>query len=79
MFKLTVAKMQMIEEAQKAGYTVRWHEGCVDVIRLTNHAKPRVSRGLRIWANGSAFDFTMDLSVAKSIRNVDDQRKMLGL
>jgi hypothetical protein len=78
--KLTKAMQQLVLDAQVAGYTVRnEHDMCVDIVKLTKHAKPRVIKGLRIWADGNAFDATMDLAAAKSIRTQKEQRKFLGI
>jgi pantothenate synthetase len=77
--QLTAAKQQLVNDAIAAGFTAKHHAGHVDLIRCSQHKKPQVLVGLRIWANGTAFDAKLDLSVAKSIRNVDDMRAFLNL
>ena len=78
--KLTKAMQQLVLDAQAAGYTVRNdHDMCVDIVKLSKHAKPRVVRGLRIWADGNAIDATIDLSVAKSIKTQKAWREFLGI
>ena len=76
---MNAAKQAVIADAERAGYTIVRHETCVDIVKRTKHAKPRVSTALRIYENGTAFDATMDLSAAKAIRNVADMRAFLGI
>ena len=77
--KLSVEKRALVKDAVAAGYVAEHSEVCVDVVRRSKHEKPRVLAGLRIWETGSAFDVTLDLSVSKAIRSVDDMRQFLGL
>ena len=76
---MNAAKQAVIADAERAGYTIERHETCVDIVKRTKHAKPRVSIALRIYGDGSAFDATMDLSAAKAIRSVADMRAFLGI
>ncbi|WP_199028449.1 hypothetical protein [Ralstonia sp. ASV6] len=76
---LSAAKRQVINDAIAAGYAAEFSETCVDLVRRSKHEKPRVLRGLRIWADGSAFDVTLDLGSAKAMRKAEDFRAILGL
>jgi hypothetical protein len=77
---LTKQMQQLVLDAQAAGYTVRNdHEACLDIVKLTKHTKPRVIKGLRIWADGNAIDATMDLAAAKAIKTQKEWRKFLGI
>ncbi|CAE6795140.1 hypothetical protein R70006_05037 [Paraburkholderia domus] len=76
---LSPAKRAVVEDAIAAGYSARYSDTCVDLVRHSAHAKPRLLRGLRIYANGSAFDATLDLSVAVAMRSAADMRAILGL
>jgi hypothetical protein len=76
---LTAQKSKMVADAISAGFEVRHHETCIDIIKMSRHAKPRVLSGLRVWADGNAFDATIDLSVAKPIRTIKAQRAYLGI
>jgi predicted GNAT family acetyltransferase len=77
--KLSVAKRDLVRDAIAAGYVAEHGEVCLDLVRRSKHEKPRVLAGLRIWEAGSAFDVTLDLSVSKAVRSVDDMRQLLGL
>lgn len=70
---------KIIADAQAAGYVVVRHENCVDIKRMTKHAKPRVAVALRIWEDGTAIDGTLDLAAAKAIRTVKAMREFLGI
>lgn len=76
---MNAAKQAVIADAARVGYAVERHETCVDIVKRTKHAKPRVSVALRIYENGTAFDATLDLSAAKAIRSVADMRAFLGI
>jgi hypothetical protein len=76
---LTKQMQQLVLDAQAAGYTVRHGEHNVDIVKLSKHAKPRVIKGLRIWADGNAIDATMDLAAAKAIKTQKEWRKFLGI
>lgn len=61
------AKQAVIADAERAGYTIERHDTCVDIVKRTKHAKPRVAIALRIFEDGTAFDATMDLSNGKIV------------
>lgn len=76
---LSISKRCVVNDAIAAGYVATYGETHLDLVRWSKHEKPRALGGLRIWATGTAFDITLDLSVAKAMRSADDMRAVLGL
>ncbi|WP_321820871.1 MULTISPECIES: hypothetical protein [unclassified Burkholderia] len=76
---LSDTKREFLKDAEAAGYSITYGDTCVDVVKRTNHTPPRILRGLRMWATGTAFDVKLDLSAARAIRSVDEMRTFLGV
>lgn len=77
--RLSRAKQQLVAEALAAGFRSEHHEARVDLVRWSRHSKPRLMRGLRLYENGTGFDLTVDLSLAKTIRSAKAMRRVLDL
>lgn len=77
--RLSKQKQAVVADAMAAGYAIEQGDFCVDLVKRSKHAKPRVLRGLRIYHDGYGFDLTVDLSVAKAIRAASDMRSILNL
>jgi len=70
---------QLVDEAKSAGFTItKDPDGTIKIVkRHGGHGRP--IRGLVIFPNGTAFDATVDLSVARGIRSYKAMRSVLGL
>jgi hypothetical protein len=76
---LSKAKQAVVGDAKKAGYEVIDRTGCLTIRRMSKHKKPRTLQGVVIYADGIAFDLTVDLGIAKSIRSAESIRAVLDL
>jgi hypothetical protein len=78
--RISKPKQAVIAEAVSVGYIVEHcGDSAINLVRLSKHAKPRLMRGLRIFADGTAYDMLVELSSAKTIRSADIMRNALGL
>ncbi len=68
-------KRALLLAAPSAGYHVTLSGSAVEITKRT----PRTVTGIVLYENGTAFDVTVDLSVAKGIRSYAEMRKLLGL
>jgi hypothetical protein len=73
--KITPRRQRLLDDAQKAGYSIeiQAHE-----IRITKQVRNK-KKGLVIYVDGTAFDITVDIRVAKGIRSYRDMRAVLGI
>jgi len=75
---MTKNKKDLIESARNAGFEIRYDDEGAVYIRK-RYANGKISRGLVIYADGTAIDLTLDLSVAKGIRSYKTMRGLLKL
>jgi hypothetical protein len=71
---------QLLADARAAGYDVQPSSGgwiILKAVKVNQHKTKQV--GLRIYADGTAFDVTVDLSIAAGVRSIDTMRRMLGI
>jgi hypothetical protein len=73
----TKNKLALMDDARKAGYVVSSHSGHVDIVKRDRRG--RLISGIVVYENGTAFDATVDLSVARGIRSYAAMRKVLGI
>jgi hypothetical protein len=67
----------LINDAKKAGYTVTRSGDDIAIIkRVGRWKKPR---GIYIYGDGTAFDVSVHLGVAKGIRSYRDMRAVLEI
>lgn len=69
----------LIEDAKADGMEVRRDSGTTLIVAKRDRRSGRVSRGLVIYSDGTAFDATVRPDVAKGIRSAATMRKILGL
>ncbi|WP_354335299.1 hypothetical protein [Undibacterium sp. GrIS 1.2] len=78
--RISKPKQAVIADAVSAGYMVEHcGDSAINLVRFSKHVKPRLLRGLRIFADGTAYDLMVDLSCAKTIRSAEIMRNTLGL
>ncbi len=71
----TPRKRALLLAALAAGYHVVPSGKSVEITKRT----PRTITGIVLYENGTAFDASVDLSVARGIRSYAEMRKLLGL
>jgi len=72
-------RQRLIEDARAAGFEVKQDsDGTVSIVKI-HRGTGRPIRGLVIYPNGTAFDATVDLSVARGFRSYKAMRSVLGL
>lgn len=77
--KLSKEKQAVVRDALAAGYTAEHTDSSLDLLRYSKHPKPRVLQGLRIYPDGSGYNYLVQLSIAKTIRSAKRWRETLGL
>lgn len=72
----TKKKREFLQEARDAGYRIQHEDD--GTVRITKDYGPwKKQYGIRIHPDGTAFDITVDLSVAKGLRSYRDMRRVL--
>ena len=74
---MTRNRRNLLTDAQAAGYTVT-HEGERTAI-LRKSKTGRILAGLIVYADGTAYDATVRLDVAKGLRSYADMRAVLNI
>jgi hypothetical protein len=69
----------LIADAKAAGYDVIADGTTLRIVRMDRRSKGRPLRGIVLYETGTAFDATVDLSVARGMRSYADMRKVLGI
>lgn len=77
--KMTTNRKSLIADAKAAGFKVDDQGSRLVIARWSKHVTPRVLRGVAIYNDGTAFDLTVVLHVAKGMRSYVVIRKALGL
>jgi len=71
--------IKLIDHAEKSGFTVIKSPSNVIKVYKSNKKTGKVTTGIQIYPDGSAVDMTVNLDIAKSIRNVKLLKGILGL
>ena len=69
----------LIADSRSSGFEVVAADGHTDIIAKRHASTRRVLAGIRIYETGTAVDLTVELSVAKGIRNISVMRSILGM
>ena len=75
----TPRRRQLISDAKAAGFTVTLGDDVSPTTILRTSKSGRITRGLVIFAEGTAYDATVRLDVARGLRSYADMRAVLGL
>jgi hypothetical protein len=73
--KFTKSQAQLIEDAKAAGYSVQESATSVDIFKATKAG--RITRGIRICEDGTAFRLDVELGSANTIRTQKVMRSIL--
>jgi len=74
---MTRNRRNLLKDARAAGFTVAHEGGNTTILR---HSKTgRILRGLVIYADGTAYDATVRLDVARGLRSYADMRAVLRI
>lgn len=77
--KLSKEKRAVVSDALAAGYIAEHTDCSLDLLRYSKHKKPRVLQGLRIYPDGSGYNYLVKLADAKTIRSANGWRETLDL
>jgi hypothetical protein len=73
---MTSNMQKLTTDATKAGWTVRQSGSATTITKPTLGKK---LKGIEITETGTAYDITVDLSVARGVRSYKEMRIILGL
>lgn len=76
--QLTKSQEKLIQDAKSAGYTVEISGACVDVFKVSRSGGS-VSKGIRVYEDGTAHRLDVELGSANTIRTQKMMRKILGV
>jgi len=79
--KLTKAKQSIVNDAIANGFTVEHKEWSVEIYKghFDRWQNFVITIGLKIYADSTAFDMTVDHDIAKGVRSHADMRSILNL
>jgi hypothetical protein len=76
---MTPRRQRLIDDARDAGFAVTIGDDSSPTTILRTSKRGRTTKGLMIYPDGTAFDATVRLDVARGLRSYADMRAVLGL
>ncbi len=76
---LTANRRKLIQDAESAGFTVTLGDEISPMTILRISKLGRITQGLIIYPEGTAYDATVRLDVARGLRSYADMRAVLHL
>lgn len=72
------AKSRLLEDARDAGYDIEWHGVHVNIVKRTPKTR-KITYGIKLCEDGTAFRIDVDLGVTTTIRTFKQMRDVLGI